>query len=326
MKVVLLPAMVFVIFTGGLTGAFDTKLQVGSGPDRNQRTISIPVDGVTFKLKKEVVEKTKTITIRPPFKPDVVTSLVRHYQLDRKSRENPELVFGSEEVSSWKNKKLNRETLRLEFAARRLILDAADNQKIKIRDHEMLADAARAVIPYLQETTEQLTVLPEPSPEQRIDLPNVICGSKEGDTSQVLLRMAWEAFNADKGGMAHKNLEKALACAKVAIETFTPEADEQQALRLETNECKKIPTPDAKDEYFASYWALSDVSAAWFIRGQVFELQSNCKDAREAYQTVVAKYNCGCIWDPQGWFWNAARSADRGLKRVQGMKCVRPAG
>jgi hypothetical protein len=320
MKTVWLRAVLLVIFACGLTVAFDAKLQVRPGPDLNQRIIVIPVGGVDFKLKKEVVEKTRVA--KPPFKPEVVTSLVRHYRLDKKSKINPELVFGPEEISNWKNKNLDRETLRLEFAARKLILDAADDQKVKIRDQEMLSIAARAVIPYLQDSPKSASVSSEPPREQQVDLPNVICGSKQDDTSEILIRMAWDAFNANKGGMAHKNFEKALACAKVAIDRFSPDADEQQAARLQASECKKTPKPTDKDAYFASYWALSDVSAAWFIRGQVFEQQSNCKDAREAYQLIIAKYNCAYIWDPKGWFWNAARGADEGIKRVQAMKCT----
>ena len=315
MKTILLRSVILMIFACGLTFAFHGKLQVGSETERNQRTIVIRVDGVDFRLKKDVVEKTKAT--KPPFKPDVVVSLVHNYRLDQKSKMNPQLVFGPEEIRNWKNKDLDRETLRLEFAARRLILDAANDQMVRIRDHDMLSNAARAVIPYLQVSAESGSPSPTPTPE----IAGLICGAKPDDTSAILVGMAWGALEANKGGMDRKNFEKALACAKVTIERFSRDADEQQAARLQANECKKTPKATDKVAYFASDWALSDVSAAWFIRGQVFEQQSNCQAAREAYQTIIAKYNCAYIWDPRGWFWNAARGADEGLKRLPA-KCT----
>jgi hypothetical protein len=314
MKTVLLPALVVVLFVCGLSVAFDVKLQ--GVANQKQPVVVIPVGGEIFKLKSEVIEKAKAT--KPPFKPDVVGSLIRHYRLDQKSEENPKLAFGSEEIKYWKNINLDKETLRLEFAARRLILDAADEQKVSIRDQKMLSEAARAVIPHLQDPPKIVSRPPEtPKP----NIPILICGSEQDATSEDLIRLAWEAFNANKGGMDQTNFQKALACAKITIARFSPDADEQQATRLQINECRKTPKPADKEAYFASNWALSDVSAAWFIRGQVFEKQSNCKDAKEAYQTIIAKYNCAYIWDPKGWFWNAARGADEGLKRLETINC-----
>ena len=301
MKTVLLRALGVVIFACGLNVTFNAQPQ-GVDINRRRPIIEVPVAGETFKLKEEDIKKTKAA--KPPFQPDVVGSLVRHYRLDQKSKVNPKLAFGPEEIKYWKNINLDREALRLEFAARRLILDAADDQKVQIQDHTMLSEAARAVIPYLQEKT----------PPRPPHLPDVICRAKQGATSEVLIRTAWEALNANKGA-------EALACARVTINRFSPDADEQQAARLQANECKKTPKPADKDAYFAAYWALSDVSAAWFIQGQVFEQQSNCKDAREAYQTIIARYGCAYIWDPQGWFWNAARGAGDGLRRLEVMNC-----
>lgn len=150
----------------------------------------------------------------------------------------------------------------------------------------------------------------------------LICGCPVGVTSQELIKKAWDALEANKGEMDPKNSEKALGCTKVAISKYAREADEQQARRLQTHECKSTPTSAEKDGYFVSYWALSDIAAAWFIRGQVFQRQKKCTEAREAYQFIVSKYKCAYIWDRQGWFWNAAQGADQVLKNLETNGCT----
>jgi hypothetical protein len=122
--------------------------------------------------------------------------------------------------------------------------------------------------------------------------------------------------------MDPKNFERALACTKVTIDKYAEDADEQQAMRLQNKECKTTPTKDQQDAYFASYWALGDIAAAWFIRGQVFEQQGNCAEAKEAYKIIIAKYNCAYIWDPEGWFWNAAKGAEKALKNLETYGCT----
>jgi hypothetical protein len=77
-----------------------------------------------------------------------------------------------------------------------------------------------------------------------------------------------------------------------------------------------------QDAYFASYWALSDVATAWYIRGQVLERQRNCAEAKEAYKTIIAKYDCACIWDQRGWFWNVAKGAEHALKDLDQNGCT----
>jgi tetratricopeptide (TPR) repeat protein len=138
----------------------------------------------------------------------------------------------------------------------------------------------------------------------------------EGDTSEALIRQAWESLDAGKGGLGVEKLEKALACTKVAIDTFAAQADEQQARRLQANECRVPPGVNDKEAYFRLYAALSDVGAAWFIRGQVFSQQQNWKEAREAYKMVVDKYSCAYAWDARGWFWRIAEGAEREMKKL----------
>lgn|SRR5215216_537592 len=293
---------ILVFFVCGFGVALNGVGQISPGE------IKIKVDGKPVELQRRIIERTKVAF--PSIDGDV-KSLVRHYELDRKPEKNPQLVFGVDEIKYWTGKKLDKKTLKLEFAARKIILDAADKQNVAIRDQDMLSVAAREVIPFLQE-------------DRPPNVPCLICPCEGGggDTSQKLIKKAWNALDSNKGGMDPKNFERALACTKVTIDKYAGDADEQQAMRLQNKECKTIPKKDQADTYFASYWALSDVAAAWFIRGQVFEQQKNCEEAKEAYKIIIAKYNCAYIWDPEGWFWNAAKGAEQALKNLETYGCT----
>jgi hypothetical protein len=312
-----------VVPTCGLAVAID---RFGQAPADNKlnENIIINIDKTPVPVPKKVIQKA-----RAPLPSGVgnVKSLVHYYQLNQKPKMNPHLVFGDKEIEYWSGTNLDRQTLQLEFAARRIVLDAADKQNVAIRDQDMLSAAARQVIPDLQGATVRPTPQARPTASQQTDqnlnVACLICGCPVGVTSQDLIKKAWDALNANTSGMDPKNFEKALSCTKVTIARFAGDADEQQATRLQANECKKTPAKEEKerDAYFGSYWALSDVAAAWFIRGQVLEQQKNCKEAKEAYETIVAKYNCAFIWDPRGWFWNAAKGADQALKNLESEGC-----
>jgi tetratricopeptide (TPR) repeat protein len=150
--------------------------------------------------------------------------------------------------------------------------------------------------------------------EERVAyIPDTVCN---GDSTEVLIKQAWNELNAGKSGQDFKNFEKALACTKVIIDRWANTADEQQSARLKTGQCKIAPSPAERDSFNKSYWALSDVAAAWFIRGQVFSQQKKWIEAREAYKVVVDKYSCAYTWDPSGWFWRTAEGAESELKKI----------
>ncbi len=322
MKTIWLWAL-FMVPTCGLCVAFDRSGQAEAVNKLNENII-INIDKKPVAVPKRVIQQARAAL---PSGVGDVKSLVDYYQLNQRSKTNPHLVFGDHEIKYWSRASMDKQTLQLEFAARRIVLDAADKQNVKIRDQDMLSAAARQVIPDLQGATVR------PTPQQRstvtqqadqsLNVSCLVCGCPVGVTSQDLIKKAWDALNANTSGMDPKNFEKALACTKVTITRFAGDADEQQATRLQANECKKTPAKDEKerDAYFGSYWALSDIAAAWFIRGQVLEQQKNCKEAKEAYATIVAKYNCAFIWDPRGWFWNAAKGADQALNNLESDGC-----
>lgn len=313
MKTTCLYAML-VFLASGLGVALEGSAQIPAPTELNKNIKTIPLDVPT-----KVIQKAKVSL--PSVGGDaksLVESLVRHYKLDKSPTKNPSLVFGANEINYWKSKRLDRQTLRLEFAARRIILDAADEQNVPIRDQDMLSKAAREVIPLLQEGSKV-------SRDQtaRLNTPRIICGSEVGERSEDLIAKAWAALKPGEGGMK-PNFEKALACAQVTIDSYEEDAVEQQAARLEKRDCNVPPSPEEKEKttYFRSNYALSDIAAAWFIRGQVFEQQGKCPEAKEAYKVIAGKYSCAWIWDPpkekrEGLFWSAKKGAEKQLKMLE---------
>lgn len=225
-----------------------------------------------------------------------VEALGKEYRLNIPTKQNPRLAFAGAEFSYWHGLNLSESDLRARFAAARSILDAADNQKVPIHDQQMLADAAA-----------RLVLIASGPPIE------TLCG---GDTSEEVIKQAWDGLNAVKEGLGKENLEKALICTKIVIDDWSEKANEQQAERLKSGACKKTPSPKQKDEYFSDNWALSDVATAWFIRGQVFGLQQKETEARQAYKVIPDKYSCAFTWDTRGWFWRTAEGAEKQARNL----------
>jgi len=73
--------------------------------------------------------------------------------------------------------------------------------------------------------------------------------------------------------------------------------------------CADTPAAADSKSYYASYWALSDVATAWFIRGEALSQQKKLAEAKLAYKTVTDRYRCAFTWDTNGWFWRTADGA-----------------
>jgi hypothetical protein len=236
---------------------------------------------------------------------------------------NPQLTFTDEDASDLRRRRSDDTELKQELAARKVALDAADRQGVVIGDRATLS---RVITRILFVMVPQKNEPPTPAREvKRTTAPPIpptdilVCGGDPADTSADFIQKAWAALSGFKGGRREevdKYAAKVLACTKVVIETWTPQADEQEAARLQAGECKTNPGVEGKDAYFRSYWALSDVSAAWFIRGQFYSHQQNLAEASKAYKSIIASYPCGYIWDPRGWFWRAAEGAEKELRRI----------
>jgi tetratricopeptide (TPR) repeat protein len=225
-----------------------------------------------------------------------VRSLAKGFGLMEKTRLNPHLVFENEDISYWQKQRLSARSLELEFAARKLILELADKQQVKINNKEQLAEAARQIIPILQE--ESSPTIPDTS--------EIAC---DGDTSAKFISQSWNSLETGK-------LEKALACTNRAIGRWTRQADEQQT-RAAKEGCNTPPKPEDLKAYFSSTWALSDIATSWFIRGEVLSQQRRWAEAREAYKMVIDKYPCAYTWDTRGWFWRTADAAQEKFDEIR---------
>jgi len=225
-----------------------------------------------------------------------VEKLAREFGLLEKTETNPHLAFLENDISYWHKQNLDENRLQLEFAARKLVLESADKQRVAISDKETLSLAARQIIPILQK-------------ERNVDVPDINRIACEGDTSQRLTEQSWE-------GLKIKNFEKTLACTSNAIKKWSRQADTQQT-KAANGGCSEPPQPTDLKSYFASNWALSDIATSWFIRGEVFYQQGKWAEAKEAYKTVVDKYHCAFAWDPRGWFWRTADSAQEKYDEIR---------
>ena len=76
-----------------------------------------------------------------------VKKLAQEFLLFQETATNPQLGFLGGDISYWCEQSVGERRLRLEFAARRLVLEAADKQKVRIRDQGKLSWAAQQVIP-----------------------------------------------------------------------------------------------------------------------------------------------------------------------------------
>lgn len=251
---------------------------------------------------------------------DEVKKLAEELGLLEKPKVNPDLALNDDSISELVKQQSDETSLRLELGARKAVLDAADEQAVRISSEATLSHAVSQILLFYvpqQERPQQKTKEQETKGTSVSDLSGVICG--EGDTSQELIAHAWAALKNNKGAEKEdeaKNLDKALACAKAVIDRWANKADEQEAGRLQSGECKTTPDAGERDAYFKSYWALSDVSAAWFIRGQVYSRQKNWSKARDAYKFIVNNYPCAYIWDPRGWFWKTSEGAEQELRTI----------
>lgn len=220
---------------------------------------------------------------------ETVKAIAGEFGLTERTETNPNLVFGDKDIIYWRNQRLNEGRLELEFAARRLILEAADRQHVKISDKETLSKAAQQLIPILENAKEADIV-------GTID--TLIC---KGDTSQEFTQQSWE-------GLKNRDFALAMACTNSTIKKWSRQADTQQAKASEVG-CHDTPPPTDLKTYFAANWALSDIATSWFIRGEVYSQQGRWAEARVAYKTVIDKYPCAFTWNPRGWFWRVTDAA-----------------
>ncbi len=128
---------------------------------------------------------------------------------------------------------------------------------------------------------------------------------------QPCLRKAWDALNQSK-------YSEALEAASDCIDQFSARALRDEGALEAAQE--KQPPIGAVDNAFdrkkiLERWAVNDVAAAYFVRGQAAEQLLKQRKGRRYLQVAresyagAARLRYGRCWDPQGWFWSPAEAA-----------------
>jgi len=120
-------------------------------------------------------------------------------------------------------------------------------------------------------------------------------------TSSTLVQKAWTA-------LAAKDVKAVEAYVNKAAELYAAKAKDMQA-------SLKDYASGPNDAIF-KYWALNDVSTAYFILGQAYQNANMKDDAKKAYNTVISDYSFGQSWDTKGWFWKPAAAAKEKLAMI----------
>ena len=113
--------------------------------------------------------------------------------------------------------------------------------------------------------------------------------------SETLTVKAWAAYGS-------KNYDDALAYIGKTVELYEVEALKMQAA------LKELPAREPKDDT-AKRWALNDVGASLYIKGEILLKQGNKKAAKEVFDKLAKEFSFAQVWDPKGWYWKPADAA-----------------
>ena len=80
-----------------------------------------------------------------------IAALAEHFGLTQRTDTNPHLVFHDGDISYWSEQNLTWIEYVIEFGSRRVVLGAADQCGVLLRDQGMLSWAAQRYMPFLRE-------------------------------------------------------------------------------------------------------------------------------------------------------------------------------
>ena len=137
-------AVVYLVVIGGTTSASGQNV--------------ITIEGRSLSVSATQIAKAATLAGSPRSSQGAmknasradIRKLAQEFGLMKETRVNPHLAFLEGDLSYWYEQQLSDDRLRLEFAARRAVLDAADNQRIVIADQGKLSWAAQQIAGDLQ--------------------------------------------------------------------------------------------------------------------------------------------------------------------------------
>jgi tetratricopeptide (TPR) repeat protein len=118
----------------------------------------------------------------------------------------------------------------------------------------------------------------------------------------VLVQKAWAALDA-------KDLE--------AVEAYVFKVNQIYASKAAAMQISLQDYASGSNEQIFKYWALNDVSTAWFILGKAYRAAGKKDDAIKAFNKVINGFSYGQCWDTKGWFWKPAQAAKEEIAMIQ---------
>lgn len=110
----------------------------------------LSIDGETVEFKKEkvtsVIKKTIIDKPRERLSEGEIRKIAEEFQLFNETEFNPHLALLSGDIAFWYEQRKNENAIRREFAARRIILDAAEESEVVIKDNGVLAWASQQIM------------------------------------------------------------------------------------------------------------------------------------------------------------------------------------
>lgn len=120
-------------------------------------------------------------------------------------------------------------------------------------------------------------------------------------SSSFLTTKAWKS-------LGDNNLDGVVVYTDKVLELYEEKAKSMQESMTEY-------AWESKDEIFAK-WALNDVGASLYIKGEAFRNAGEYKKAQKAFKALVEDYFYAQCWDPNGWFWKPAEAAQQALDEL----------
>jgi len=124
-------------------------------------------------------------------------------------------------------------------------------------------------------------------------------------SSATIVGKMWESLNA-------QNLDLVIAYNAKLVKVYSEKAKKMQAEMTEY----AWESP----EKIHSFWALNDVGTGTFILGEAYRVAGKNAEAIAAFKQVVSDYLYAQCWDPNGWFWKPAETAQQKLVELESVK------
>jgi hypothetical protein len=120
--------------------------------------------------------------------------------------------------------------------------------------------------------------------------------------SEEMVVWAWKLY--EQG-----DLVGAIRQANATISLWEDDAQKLQKEKLE-KVGNYLPFDGTVEGYQSihDYWALNDVTAAYFILAKIADGQKNYAQASIYFEKILKDFYLAQMWDKRGWFWNPVDS------------------